>query len=49
MRIEIYKNDELQYGFTQYSGRIEIKQDVVFLMDVNVRIILESGVKIIIK
>lgn len=49
MTIEIYKNDELQYGFTQYSGRIEIKQDEVFLMDVNVRIILESGVKIIIK
>lgn len=49
MRIEIWRDDELQYGFTQYSGRIEIKQDEVFLMDVNVRIILESGVKIIIK
>ena len=49
MRIEIWRNEELLYGFAAYSGRIEIKQDEVFLMDVNVRIILESGLSIIIK
>jgi hypothetical protein len=49
MRIEIWRNEELLYGFAAYSGRIEIKQDEVFLMDVNVRIILESGLRIIIK
>ena len=51
MTLEIYYNDDFKYAISAYNGRIEIKQNVVYLPDINngIKIELEPGVKIIIK